>query len=184
MSQRQPCAHNSRFWCLLPLSVTVCLLLPCRQAVEAKLQELEFKLTHESLSAAQEKSLREQKERMERQDKPAVQRLAQVSAKIDECKAANEAIRGEIAILNVQLDKIKADREAEDAKLQQLRAAEQEARSDIPALNVEKKELWEIIQTLRDKQREIRNAFNEQWEEFKKQDKAWKGWFAQERKKR
>jgi chromosome segregation ATPase len=107
-----------------------------------------------------------------------------VSAKIDEAKAASDAIRAEIAVLNTQLDKIKAEREAANAKLDAMRAEQQEARSDIPGLMVEKKELWEVIQTLRDKQREIRVAFNEKWEEFKKQDKAWKGWFAQERKKR
>jgi hypothetical protein len=113
-----------------------------------------------------------------------VARLAQVSAKIDEAKAASDAIRAEIAVLNTQLDKIKAEREAANAKLDAMRAEQQEARSDIPGLMVEKKELWEVIQTLRDKQREIRVAFNEKWEQFKKQDKAWKGWFAQERKKR
>eukprot|EP00882_Tetradesmus_deserticola_P024902 GHRQ01027258.1.p1 GENE.GHRQ01027258.1~~GHRQ01027258.1.p1 ORF type:complete len:154 (-),score=80.26 GHRQ01027258.1:316-777(-) len=128
--------------------------------------------------------MREKKERMERQDKPAVARLAQVSAKIDEAKAASDAIRADIAVLNGQLDKIKAERDAGNAKLDAMRAEQQEARSDVPALMVEKKELWEVIQTLRDKQREIRVAFNEKWEEFKKQDKAWKGWFAQERKKR
>jgi small-conductance mechanosensitive channel len=121
---------------------------------------------------------------MERQDKPAVARLAQVSAKIDEAKAASDAIRAEIAVLNGTLDKIKAEREAANAKLDAMRAEQQEARSDIPGLMVEKKELWEVIQTLRDKQREIRDSFNKKWEEFKKQDKAWKGWFAQERKRR
>ncbi|WIA30044.1 hypothetical protein OEZ86_000139 [Tetradesmus obliquus] len=154
------------------------------QALETMLAELEFKLTHESLSAAQEKAMREKKERIERTDKPAVARLAQVSAKIDEAKAASDAIRAEIAVLNTQLDGIKAQREEANAKLDALRAEQQEARSDIPGLMVEKKELWEVIQTLRDKQREIRVAFNEKWEEFKKQDKAWKGWFAQERKRR
>ncbi|WIA09972.1 hypothetical protein OEZ85_010184 [Tetradesmus obliquus] len=154
------------------------------QALETTLAELEFKLTHESLSAAQEKAMREKKERIERTDKPAVARLAQVSAKIDEAKAASDAIRAEISVLNTQLDGIKAQREEANAKLDALRAEQQEARSDIPGLMVEKKELWEVIQTLRDKQREIRVAFNEKWEEFKKQDKAWKGWFAQERKRR
>lgn len=154
------------------------------QAIEAQIQELEFKLTHESLSAAQEKNMRERKERMERVDRPAAQQLAQVSAKIDEVKAANEAIRSEIAAYNTQLDGIKAQLDAENGKLQALRAEQAEARSDVPGLIVEKKELWEVIQALRDKQREIRAAFNEKWEEFKKQNKAYMGWAAQERKKR
>jgi uncharacterized coiled-coil DUF342 family protein len=178
-------------WHFQQFSVSIMLLLRCLrccccccQAIESTLAELEFKLTHESLSAAQEKALREKKDRMERQDKPAVARLAQVSAKIDEAKAASDAIRAEIAVLNGTLDKIKAEREAANAKLDAMRAEQQEARSDIPGLMVEKKELWEVIQTLRDKQREIRDSFNKKWEEFKKQDKAWKGWFAQERKRR
>jgi chromosome segregation ATPase len=67
-----------------------------------------------------------------------------VSAKIDEAKAASEAIRSDIAVLNTRLDRIKAAREAEEAKQNELRQAQQEARADIPALNVEKKELWEV----------------------------------------
>jgi hypothetical protein len=67
-----------------------------------------------------------------------------VSAKIDEAKAASEAIRSDIAVLNTRLDRIKAAREAEEAKVQEIREAQQAARSDIPALNVEKKELWEV----------------------------------------
>lgn len=128
--------------------------------------------------------MRERKERMERSDRPAAQHLAQVSAKIDEVKAANEAIRAEIAAYNSQLDGVKAQLDAENGKLQSLRAEQAEARSDIPGLIVEKKELWEVIQALRDKQREIRAAFNEKWEEFKKQNRAYLGWAAQERKKR
>jgi hypothetical protein len=69
---------------------------------------------------------------------------AQVSAKIDEAKAASEAIRSDIAVLNTRLDRIKAAREAEEAKMNEIRQAQADARSDIPALNVEKKELWEV----------------------------------------
>eukprot|EP00879_Flechtneria_rotunda_P000406 GHRR01000500.1.p1 GENE.GHRR01000500.1~~GHRR01000500.1.p1 ORF type:complete len:620 (+),score=299.54 GHRR01000500.1:185-2044(+) len=154
------------------------------QTIDTQLQELEFKLNHESLTPAQEKAARERKERLERTVRPAVLHLQQVSARIDECKAASDAIRADISVLNAKLDKIKAARDTEEDELSAVRAAEQEARSDIPALVNEKKELWEVIQALRDKQREIRTAFNEKWEEFKKQDRAWKGWFAQERKKR
>ena len=42
----------------------------------------------------------------------------------------------------------------------------------------------QVISALRDKQREIRTAFQAKWDEFKKVDRAWKGWFAEERKKR
>lgn len=154
------------------------------QAVEEAIARMEYELTHESLSADREKQIREKKERAEKNDRPAAMRLAQVSAKIDEAKAASEAIRSDIAVLNTRLDRIKAAREAEQAKLNEIISAQQEARSDIPALNVEKKELWEVISALRDKQREIRTVFQAKWDEFKKLDKAWKGWFAEERKKR
>lgn len=154
------------------------------QAVDALIQELDFKLNHESLSPAQEKSTREHKERAERHDRPAAQRLAQVSAEIDQCRAASDAIKAEIAALSSQLDGISAARAAEDAKLQAMRAEQAEARSDVPALIFEKKEQWEVIQALRDKQREIRTAFSDKWEEFKKQNRAYQGWAAEERKKR
>lgn len=67
-----------------------------------------------------------------------------MSAKIDEAKAASEAIRSDIAVLNTRLDRIKAAREAEQAKMNEIITGQQEARADIPALNVEKKELWEV----------------------------------------
>jgi hypothetical protein len=41
-----------------------------------------------------------------------------------------------------------------------------------------------VISALRDKQREIRVAFQAKWDEFKKADRAWKSWYAEERKKR
>jgi len=154
------------------------------QAVEEAIARMEYELTHESLSAEREKMLREKKERAEKHDRPAAMRLAQVSAKIDEAKRESEAIRSDIAVLNTRLDRIKAAREEEEAKLNEIRQAQQDARSDIPALNVEKKELFEVINALRDKQREIRTAFQAKWDEFKKVDRAWKGWFAEERKKR
>lgn len=75
---------------------------------------------------------------------PSLPPLTQVSAKIDEAKAASEAIRSDIAVLNTRLDRIKAAREAEQAKLNEIITGQQEARADIPALNVEKKELWEV----------------------------------------
>lgn len=39
---------------------------------------MEYELTHESLSAEREKMIREKKERAEKHDRPAAQRLAQV----------------------------------------------------------------------------------------------------------
>lgn len=217
---------------------------------------MEYELTHESMSAEREKALREKKERAEKNDRPAATRLAALSSKIDEAKAASDAIRADIIVLNTRLDSIKAAREAEEGKLNAIRAANNEARSDIPALTQEKKDLWEVrarlracvraclstlcsgsgstplwrravhhnapsllhgttstpvfvhaallpattppcsstrhalplqtqaISALRDKQREIRVAFQAKWDEFKKLDRAWKGWFAEERKKR
>jgi hypothetical protein len=44
--------------------------------------------------------------------------------------------------------------------------------------------LPQVITALRDKQKEIRAAFQLKWEEFKKADRAWKGWYAEQRKKR
>lgn len=153
-------------------------------ALDEHIAKLEFQLTHESLTAAQEKALREKKERIERQDRPAVARLAGISAKIDECKAAADAVRAEASTLNARLDEIKALRDAEDAKLKAHREAQQEARGDVPALTQEKKDLWELISKLRDKQRELRDAFNGQWDEFKKADRAFKAWLVRDRVKR
>jgi hypothetical protein len=49
---------------------------------------------------------------------------------------------------------------------------------------VEKKDLWDVIQALRQKQTEIRTEFDGQWDEFKKRNEAWKAWAAIDRRKR
>lgn len=51
---------------------------PHKQAVEEAIARMEYELTHESLSAEREKMIREKKERAEKHDRPAAQRLAQV----------------------------------------------------------------------------------------------------------
>jgi len=154
------------------------------EALDQKLQELDFKLTHESLSAAEEKRLREQKERMERQDRPQVLRYSQLQARIDTAKAAVAELRTQMTALDEQLNSIKAAQDAEKAKMDSLRQKENDQRSDIPGLIVERKECWEVVEALKKKQKEIRDAFEGKWQEFKKLDKAYKGWFAEQRKVR
>jgi uncharacterized coiled-coil DUF342 family protein len=154
------------------------------EALDQKLQELDFKLTHESLSAAEEKRLREQKERMERQDRPQVLRYSQLQARIDVAKAAVAEIRTQLAALDEQLNGIKAAQDEEKAKIDSLRQKENDQRSDIPGLIVERKECWEVVEALKKKQKEIRDAFEGKWQEFKKLDKAYKGWAAEQRKVR
>jgi predicted nucleic acid-binding Zn-ribbon protein len=63
-----------------------------------------------------------------------------------------------------QLNAIKGKREAVNAELDALRSKETEARSDVPALIAERKEISEIITKLREKQGEIRDAFNAKWQ--------------------
>lgn len=106
------------------------------QQLDEKIADLEFKLTHESLSPADEKRMREQKDRLEKNDRPSALRYAQLQAKIDAEKAAVAEVRAQIAALDTQLDAIKKAQEAEDAKLDAIRARQDEQRSDIPGLQV------------------------------------------------
>lgn len=154
------------------------------EALEDKIRELDFKLNHESLNVAEEKRCREMKEKAERQDRPAMARAVALQAKIDEVKAAITQLQDQIKAVNGQLDKIKKAQDGQQAILDNIRSKENDVRADIPNLHVEKKECWDIIQALRAKQKEIRDAFNEKWTEFKKQDTAYRGWFREERKKR
>lgn len=151
------------------------------EALDAKVAELEFKLTHESLSAMEEKRMREQKERMDRTDRPNAVRATALSQRLDAIKAESTELRAQIAEIDKQLNALKAKREGLNQELDALRAKETEARSDVPALIAERKEASEIITALRKKQSEIRDAFNAKWQEFKKQDRAWRVWAAHER---
>ena len=65
---------------------------PCETA-----RRLEFKLTHESLSAMDEKRLREQKERLERTERPNAVRASALSARLDAIKAESNELRGLVA---------------------------------------------------------------------------------------
>lgn len=60
-------------------------------------RRLEFKLTHESLSAMDEKKLREQKERLERTERPNAVRASALSARLDAIKAESNELRAQIA---------------------------------------------------------------------------------------
>jgi hypothetical protein len=66
-------------------------------------KRLEFKLTHESISAAEEKRTRTEKERLERVERPAAARSAALSAKLDAVKAESGALRGQIAEVDKQV---------------------------------------------------------------------------------
>ncbi|GBG00473.1 hypothetical protein Rsub_13154 [Raphidocelis subcapitata] len=154
------------------------------EALEARIAELEFKLTHESLSAAEEKRTRELKERMERTERPNAARAAGLSARLDALKAESGALRGQVAEIDKELTSLKAKREAVTSQLDALRSKESEARGDVPALIAERKEASEVITALRKKQGEVRDAFNATWAEFKKQERAWRVWAAHERKSR
>ncbi|GBF95776.1 hypothetical protein Rsub_08212 [Raphidocelis subcapitata] len=154
------------------------------EALDAKVAELEFKLTHESLSAMDEKRTREQKERLDRTDRPNAVRATSLSARLDALKAESGELRGRVNEFDKQLNELKAKREALNAQLDALRSKESEARSDVPTLIAERKEASEIITALRKKQGEVRDAFNAKWAEFKKQERAWRVWAAHERKSR
>ncbi len=61
-------------------------------ALEARINELEFKLTHESLAPAEEKRVREQKERMIKVDRPNGVKYAalQVSQGLSHCTGGDQ----------------------------------------------------------------------------------------------
>ncbi|KAI8466860.1 MAG: hypothetical protein J3K34DRAFT_524188 [Monoraphidium minutum] len=154
------------------------------EQLDAKVAELEFKLTHESLSAAEEKRMREQKERMEQKERPNAVRAAALSTRLDTLKAESNELRVQINEIDKELNGLKAKREGINGELDALRSKDNESRSDVPTLIAERKEASEIITALRKKQSEIRDAFNAKWQEFKKQDRAWRVWAAHERKAR
>jgi hypothetical protein len=67
------------------------------------LPRLEFKLTHESLSAMEEKRMREQKERFERTERPNAARASALSARLDALKAESTALRAQISEIDTQV---------------------------------------------------------------------------------
>jgi hypothetical protein len=84
-----------------PLALTApALLAPPSLRARAR---LEFKLTHESMSAAEEKRTREQKERLERTERANAVRAAALSARLDALKAESGGLRGQITEIDKQV---------------------------------------------------------------------------------
>lgn len=111
-------------------------------------------------------------------------RYAGLMSRIDEVKAASGALRGRIEELDKRMNEVKAAQDSVGGKLDAARSAADAAFADVNALHTEKKECWDIMQALRSKIGEIRSAYDVRFTEYKAQERAWRGWAAEDRKKR
>lgn len=73
-----------------------------------------------------------------------------------------------------ELDKWKMKEKEVSKELEQIRKRREEEEMDISALNAEKQECWQVLVALREKKKEINDAFTERMNEFRKMEKEYR----------
>jgi chromosome segregation ATPase len=143
--------------------------------IESELQQLEYMMQHESMSAQDEKKMQKQLQdlnaarpivrdyrALEEKLKVVEENRASAKARLDQCDSVLEGIKAKQDTENVALDEIRRQRDKDV--------------ETIPDKEAEKKECWEIIQVLRAKMDEIRENFNAKWNEWVELNKHYNAW--------
>jgi chromosome segregation ATPase len=151
------------------------------ETIESDIQQLEFKLEHDSMSGPEEKKaqhqmanliaarpLSRQVTMLEDKLKIVEERRASAKEKLDQCDAV--------------LATIKEQEQAEQTALDEYQRQREEANVDFPALQVEKQECWEVVQALKAKSVEVRDEFSKQYQEWQLQNKHYSIWLRHEKK--
>ena len=150
--------------------------------ITAKLQELEFKLAHDSLGDRDrikvEKDLQDLKAAT-----PSARQLVALELKLKESEAQRAAISKRLNDCDEVLKDLKAKEEAERAILDEFKSKANEEMVDVPSLIVEKKACWDMIVAFRDKITEIRKEYDAKYQEYLKQDRAYRGWHQLQKRK-
>lgn len=154
-------------------------------SLETKVQELEWRLEHESVPEAEEKRLQQQLTSMVAA-RPLARSYAVADAKLKEVEDTRAAISKRLSDCDAVLKEVKAKEEVERAALDAARGKDKDAGPgiDYGALTVEKQECWQIMSALRDKITEIRKAFDEQYKEYIKLDKNYNAWLRHDKRKK
>ena len=153
--------------------------------LETRIQETEFRLSHESVSESEEKRMQQQLTQMIAA-RPLAKSHAVAEAKLKEVEEARAVVSKRLTECDAVLNSIKAKEEVDRAALEAERSKDQggESTLDWGALTVEKQESWQMICAYRDKITEIRKDFDEQYREYIKLDKNYNAWLRCENRRK
>lgn len=140
------------------------------EQLEAKVREVEAKISHETLTPNDEKKLHEQLQNLN-QARPAARQYAVLQEKLNASEKARTEILTRLQQCDEVLNSIKAKEDAEKEVLNEVRDRHESETSDVPTLRSEQKDCWDIIVACRDKITEIRKEYDAKYQEYIKLDK-------------
>lgn len=138
-------------------------------------------MEHESLSATDEKKAQQYIQSLVAA-RPLSRQILMLEEKLKMIEAARAASKVRLDNCDATLSSIKEREQVEMAALEALRKKREEETVDLPALEVEKQECWEVVQLLRAKKNEIREAFNQKWAEYQEINKNYLIWVRHDKK--
>eukprot|EP00195_Chlamydomonas_chlamydogama_P013846 CAMPEP_0202900860 /NCGR_PEP_ID=MMETSP1392-20130828/12076_1 /ASSEMBLY_ACC=CAM_ASM_000868 /TAXON_ID=225041 /ORGANISM="Chlamydomonas chlamydogama, Strain SAG 11-48b" /LENGTH=616 /DNA_ID=CAMNT_0049587313 /DNA_START=74 /DNA_END=1924 /DNA_ORIENTATION=- len=145
------------------------------ETLEADIQQMEFRLSHESLSENEEKRVMQQVQALSAA-RPAVRSYIELESKLKQNEETRSSIKGRLDACDAVLKGIKDKEDVEKAALEQYKKAQNDETVDIPALTVEKQECWQIMVALKEKIAEIRDDYSKKYQEYIKLDKNYRIW--------
>ncbi|GAX82805.1 hypothetical protein CEUSTIGMA_g10231.t1 [Chlamydomonas eustigma] len=151
------------------------------ETIETDIQQLEFKLEHESLSGPEEKKAQQQLANLVAA-RPLSRQVAMLEEKLKIVEDRRASAKEKLDQCDAVLSTIKEQEQTEQIALDEYQRQREEANVDFPALQVEKQECWEVIQALKTKVVEVRDEFNKQYQEWQLQNKHYSIWLRHEKK--
>ena len=148
--------------------------------IEQEIERLEGEIAHSSLSLSEEKKVMESI----RQLKNSKATVAEYSTKMEElsndestCQEINAAIKA----IDVEITNIRKEEDTLRAAMNAEKKKEEAAGNDNQSLWNEKEKCREACKEAYEKIKDLRAAFDQEWQEFKAQEKVWKAQQAEER---
>ncbi|GLC47247.1 hypothetical protein PLESTF_000895100 [Pleodorina starrii] len=151
--------------------------------IDADTRDLEFKLTHETLSEQEEKRVHTQLQQL-KAALPLAKKYAEYDARLKEGEVQRASIIARLKESDGVIGQLDAQITAASAVLDEARSKADAHAADLPTLQVEKKENYEIMVALRAKIDELRKANDAEYQDFIKRDRAYKGWKREQGRKK
>jgi tRNA U55 pseudouridine synthase TruB len=152
-------------------------------SMETKIEEIEFKLSHESLSVQDEQRLQQSLSQFTTA-RPLAKQIGGLQATLAELEEKRTGFTGRLQECDKILDGVTAKETVAKAELNELKTSEEGEMVDIPSLIVERKECYEIINAMRDAITEVRTEFDARYKHYITLDRNYNGFLYWERKTR
>ena len=149
--------------------------------LDADIQQLTFKMEHDSLSVSEEKKAQQQLSALGAA-KPIAGQLASLEEKLKGVEERRASAKARLDQCDAVLSGIKEKEQGEVSALDAIHKQQEEANVDFPAMQVEKQECWEVIQALRAKMNEVRDEYNGKYQKWSVVNRNYQAWARHDKK--